>query len=526
MSTLAVIRKKAGRTAGPEAARHPCFDPKARAAWARVHLPVAPACNISCNFCDRRFDCSNESRPGVTSVVLAPWQALAYLDGLMRRRQDVAVVGIAGPGDPLANPDATLETLRLVRAQYPDLLLCLATNGLALAEHAAELARLHLSHLTITINTLDPATGARIYAWVRDGERVLRGEDGAALLLQRQLAALEALRGTGILIKVNSILIPGINDEQIPGIAAEVKRRGAHLFNCMALIPAARTPFASLPAPDPAMVSRVRSAAGAHLPLMEHCSRCRADACGLLNEGTAEISLTALLAAANLPHPAGAIGVKRPQVDHPLPLGEGRGEGTALHVESRRGRSHSTLVTSASGSVEASPSPPSPSPKGRGEIRFEDLCPRTTNGHVDTRLTRLTPMPAGSPARPYIAVATREGLLINDHLGEAESFAVFAPEGSGFRLVENRVAPPAGTGVERWRDLAAGLADCKVVLVAGVGPVPRRTLESGGLRVVEAEGLIEDALEPLFRDAPLPASMARRFESCGNGCGGTGQGCG
>ena len=70
---------------------------------------------------------------------------------------------------------------------------------------------------------------------------------------------------------------------------------------------------------------------------------------------------------------AAVIGVKGPQVDHPLPQGEGRGEGTALHVESRRGRGHSTLVTSASGSVEASPSPPSPSPGGRGEIRFEDL---------------------------------------------------------------------------------------------------------------------------------------------------------
>ncbi len=436
MSTLAVIRKKAERTASPEAARHPCFDPKARAAWARVHLPVAPACNISCNFCDRRFDCTNESRPGVTSVVLAPWQALAYLDGLMQRRQDVAVVGIAGPGDPLANPGATLETLRLVRAQYPDLLLCLATNGLALAAHAAELQRLHLSHLTITINTLDPATGARIYAWVRDGERVLRGEDGAALLLQRQLAALEALRGTGILIKVNSILIPGINDEQIAGIAAEVKRRGAHLFNCVPLLPSVRTPFASLPAPDPAMVSRVRAAAGVHLPLMEHCLRCRADACGLLNEGSAEESLSVLRAAAELT------------------------------------------------------------------------------------------IPTTRAARPNIAVATREGLLINDHLGEAASFAVFAPQGSGFCLVENRAAPPAGGGPSRWRDLAAGLADCRAVLVAGVGPSPRRTLELSGLRVVEAEGLIEDALEPLFRDAPLPASMARRFEGCGNGCGGTGQGCG
>ncbi len=436
MNDLAVIRKNRERTAPRQVGCHPCFDPKARARWARVHLPVAPACNVACNFCDRRFDCTNESRPGVTSVLLSPWQALAYLDGLVARRQDVAVVGIAGPGDPLANPEATLETLRLVHAHYPELLLCLASNGLALAEHAAELKLLRLSHLTITINTLDPATGARIYAWVRDGGRVLRGEEGAGFLLERQLAALDALADTGILIKVNSILIPGINEEQIPDIAAEVKRRGAHLFNCVSLIPAVGTPFASLPPPNPAMVSRVRAAAGAHLPLMEHCSRCRADACGLLNEGTVEASLSALRAAAALTIP-----------------------------------------------------------------------PATTD-------------------RPNIAVATREGLLINGHLGEAATFAVFAPEGSGFRLVENRPVPPPGGGLDRWRDLAAGLADCKAVLVAGVGPIPRRTLESSGLRVVEAEGLIEDALEPLFRDAPLPASMARRFEGCGSSCAGTGQGCG
>jgi nitrogen fixation protein NifB len=271
MKNLAVIRRNPDRTTRPEVACHPCFDPKARARWARVHLPVAPACNVSCNFCDRRFDCTNESRPGVASVVLSAGQALAYLDGLVQRRHDVAVVGIAGPGDPLANPDATLETLRLVRSHYPDLLLCLATNGLALAEHAAELERLHLSHLTVTINTLDPATGAHIYAWVCDGRRVLRGEEGAGLLVQRQMAGLEALRGTGILIKVNSILIPGINDEQIPDIAAEVKRRGAHLFNCVPLIPAARTAFASLPRPRGS--GRSLAAHGALLAVPRRCVR-------------------------------------------------------------------------------------------------------------------------------------------------------------------------------------------------------------------------------------------------------------
>ena len=104
------------------------------------------------------------------------------------------------------------------------------------------------------------------------------------------------------------------------------------------------------------------------------------------------------------PSPTAGIGVKRPQVDHPLPPGEGRGEGTALHVESCCGCGHSTLVTSASGSVEASPSPPSPSPGGRGVTRFEDLCPRITNGHLDTRWTRLTPMPVATVATAELLV--------------------------------------------------------------------------------------------------------------------------
>ncbi|WP_227625365.1 hypothetical protein [Geofilum rubicundum] len=55
-------------------AAHPCFDEKARHAHARVHLPVAPNCNIQCNYCNRQFDCVNESRPGVTSTLLKPFQ--------------------------------------------------------------------------------------------------------------------------------------------------------------------------------------------------------------------------------------------------------------------------------------------------------------------------------------------------------------------------------------------------------------------------------------------------------------------
>ena len=63
---------------------HPCFGGDHSKAG-RIHLPVAPGCNIKCGFCERRFDCANESRPGVTSKVLTPEQVealTAYLKTL------------------------------------------------------------------------------------------------------------------------------------------------------------------------------------------------------------------------------------------------------------------------------------------------------------------------------------------------------------------------------------------------------------------------------------------------------------
>src|SRR5512135_3180883 len=95
--------------------RHPCFNPGAKGQFGRVHLPVAPKCNIKCNYCNRKYDCANESRPGVSSGILTPTQALAYLEKVMEREPYISVVGIAGPGDPMANATETIETLRLIR---------------------------------------------------------------------------------------------------------------------------------------------------------------------------------------------------------------------------------------------------------------------------------------------------------------------------------------------------------------------------------------------------------------------------
>lgn len=59
---------------------HPCFNKKASASYGRVHLPVAPHCNIQCNFCNRIYDCANENRPGVTAKVQTPDESVKFLE--------------------------------------------------------------------------------------------------------------------------------------------------------------------------------------------------------------------------------------------------------------------------------------------------------------------------------------------------------------------------------------------------------------------------------------------------------------
>ena len=58
-----------------------------------------------------------------------------------------------------------------------------------------------VNHLTVTVNAVDPEIGAQIYAWVRDGRTVLRGEDGARRLLMKQLAGIRAAVAGGMTVK-------------------------------------------------------------------------------------------------------------------------------------------------------------------------------------------------------------------------------------------------------------------------------------------------------------------------------------
>ena len=407
--------------------KHPCFDSNARHEFARVHLPVAPKCNIQCNYCDRQYDCCNESRPGVTSTVLSPKQALAYYKEVRQRVADVAVVGIAGPGDPFANTPETLETLSLIRQEDPQVLLCVATNGLMIGPHLDALAELNVSHVTVTINAVDPFIGQQVYAWMRDGTRVVRGLEAARLLLGRQLEAVRGLKEREITVKINTILIPGINEDHVPEIARITAGLGADVLNCIPLYPVAGTPFGELDQPSGSVVARARHEAAQYLSQMSHCTRCRADAVGKLGEAMTQEIFDCLQAA------------RSPQ----------------------------------------------------------------------------------AASRPYVAVASAEGMLVNMHLGEADELLIFD---ANAQHVATRPAPPAGRGSQRWQELAERLHDCRAVLTSGAGETPRRLLSDLGLSVQLTEGLVADAVTEVYEGRP--ATPPRRAFRCGDACAGQGTGCG
>ncbi len=419
---------------------HPCFNAKVRHKFGRVHLPVAPRCNIQCNFCNRKFDCVNESRPGVSSVILKPSQAMRYLEAVFKEKKNISVVGIAGPGDPFANPFETMETLRRVREKYPDIILCLATNGLGIGPFLDELAKLNIGHVTITVNAIDPEIAEKVYAWIRYGKKTLKAEDGVKILLEKQIEVIKGLKARGIIVKVNTILIPGINEDHIEAVAERMGELGVDIFNCIPYYRTKGSAFENIAEPSKMLVDETRKKAGQYVKQMTHCVRCRADAVGCLGEKQSESLMTQLKECEHLPG-----------LPEPVKIGK---------------------------------------------------------------------------LRPHVAVASMEGVLVNQHLGEADRLLIYTRKDGRVVLLETRLTPKRGTGMTRWESLARQLNDCRALLVSGIGETPLKTLIRSGISVKEIEGMIEDAVNAVYNGTGLNHLIKRKKTACGMGCSGNGSGCG
>ncbi len=452
-----------GRMAGaglPDALRarvqdHPCYSEEAHHHFARMHVAVAPACNIQCHYCNRKYDCANESRPGVVSELLNPEQAVRKALAVAAAIPQMSVLGIAGPGDPLANPERTFATFRGLALKAPDIKLCVSTNGLALPDHVDELARHNIDHVTVTINCVDPEIGEQIYPWIFWQNRRIHGRAAAAILIERQQRGLEMLVARGILVKVNSVLIPGVNDRHLKEVSAIVKAKGAFLHNVMPLIAeAAHGSFYGVMGqrtPTPAELKALQDECAGAMNMMRHCRQCRADAVGLLGEDRgAEFSLDKIAAM---------------DIDHDAAL--------AARLE------------------------------WRAKILAELEAKRAAVSSQPAQLIRFQP-PASRPAaeavgRPVLMAVAAKGGRVASHFGHAKEFLVYQASSAGASLVGQRRADAYCSGAENCDDDAAlldrtlaALAGCEVVLCSRIGYEPWGRLAAAG---ISPNG--EHAMEPI-----------------------------
>ena len=261
--------------------RHPCLSPAAHGRLGRIHLPVSPTCNIRCRFCTRRLHPSAR-RPGVAHRVLSPGEALDVVTRAVKLCPELSVAGVAGPGESLATSHA-LDALEAVLLRFPNLIGCLSTNGLNLPERAARLAAIGVRTVTVTVNALTPEAWGKVYAWVKRYGRKLEGEEGAAVLTSAQEMGIRRAAALGLAVKVNTVLVPGVNEEEVEKIASWAARLGACMMNVMPLLPGGE--FARLAPPDCATVEAARRSAEKYLQVFRHCWHCRADACGIPGVG-------------------------------------------------------------------------------------------------------------------------------------------------------------------------------------------------------------------------------------------------
>jgi nitrogenase molybdenum-iron protein alpha/beta subunit/MoaA/NifB/PqqE/SkfB family radical SAM enzyme len=389
---------------------HPCYNCKAHK-YARMHLPIAPKCNISCNYCVRKYDCPNESRPGVTTSVLKPEEALKRFLEVKEKVTNLTVVGIAGPGDALANFEETKLTLELIREQAPDITFCLSTNGLMLPNYAQELIRLGVSHVTVTMNAVDPVIGARIYKYVDYLGVKYVGEAASAILLSNQLAGIRLLTSQGVVCKINIVMLKGINDNHIPEVVRKAKELGATMTNILPMIPVMGSVFEKLEPVGEEELLQLRKQCGEILTQMYHCRQCRADAIGVLGRDQAQ------------------------------------------------------------------------------------EFPSTAQEKLQ------------EPSVLQIAVATKSGMMVDQHFGHASEFyvyefkngnAVFKEKRSVNRYCSGQVE--CDSNEDKIESIIAAISDCKAVIAMRIGDLPKHKLNSKGILTYSACDGIEKSIEEVVKN--------------------------
>ena len=112
-----------------------------------------------------------------------------------------------------------------------------------------------------------------------------------------------------------------------------------------------------------------------------------------------------------------------------------------------------------------------------------------------------------------VAVATSDGIVINQHFGRADKFRIYdINQDDTIRFIEERnVIPVCQSGVHddlKMKERSNDFSDCKYVLVSRIGNGAANALEQAGVNPMELPGIIEESIERLIAYDQVQALLA------------------
>lgn len=112
---------------------------------------------------------------------------------------------------------------------------------------------------------------------------------------------------------------------------------------------------------------------------------------------------------------------------------------------------------------------------------------------------------AGASNGVKVAVASKDGRIINQHFGHAERFLIYKVDGDQINFVEERKVEKYCSGDEdhlydrdRFEMFFDAIKDCSILLVSRIGTRPEREFGKRGIKVFMVYDRIEEGIKTVL----------------------------
>jgi cyclic pyranopterin phosphate synthase len=173
-----------------------------------LRVSLTDRCNLRCNYC-----MPAEGLPWMPADEVLTDDELVRLLDIAARRLGVTDIRLTG-GEPMLRPGLE-DLIGRIAALRPRPRLSMTTNGIGLAKRAARLAAAGLDRINVSLDTVNPETFQTITRRDR---------------LPHVLNGLAAAREAGLHpVKINAVLLRGINEHEAPELLRFCVEHGYHL---------------------------------------------------------------------------------------------------------------------------------------------------------------------------------------------------------------------------------------------------------------------------------------------------------